>query len=406
MTKCKLISVGLSALVLSLFCVIKVEARSDDELVVIVGARLSGYVHGYADSLTHLFEECGSDSNRFCNVAISAYEKYSNPEARSVALSILHKYGTNEQIPFLESCAKSSDRDALAAIKALARIETFSEKTILRVRSFNEEAEYKLRMDACEYLAETVFYRLNDERLTGLVLEYLRSLGSDARFCALGIDRLVIELDPNYKYSSQRLEVLRSAMKNVSRDDERNDIRHEVERLEKSLPERDYVLRAIRELLKDGNVNISACKDLACMDVDMVLNGLSECARNEEERKSVLRMGMGNSANGYYRFLMTIADLAERRLLSRDEVLWCLNGDGHPGRRWVLAVRYKSLEARILTTRLSRQLGDKDWSQRILKGKAMRELEEIIRRNDAEAEYLVNWLELNQKETKEGPCGI
>ena len=191
------------------------ECVSDEEIATRI-VLANSYVDDWraaARDMRSAIELCGSDSNRLCQIVRGIAETNTDVRHVGTAMRMLTRYGSSAQLPYLYSVSTNEIRGA-QAVKAILRIEGVTTNSILAVSNCLAHAEIDIyeRYKAFYDFIERV-YRLapnNPNRYSGIA--YINSYVRNENMGCEGIDKLLIKVDPAYRWSKRRLADLRSAV--------------------------------------------------------------------------------------------------------------------------------------------------------------------------------------------------
>ena len=155
------------------------------------------------------------DTNRLARLLAELAQTNSAWYAK-MAMWQLEKYGTEEQLPFLYSCA-TNPAVANRAVNAVLRIEGVTSNSVAMMQSYlsftnsiTRQQAYDRAIAGKEFLACLQNSSVGTE-LKGSALQMVREFAADINTSNSIVDEALVAADSTYRYSKRRLAVMRSA---------------------------------------------------------------------------------------------------------------------------------------------------------------------------------------------------
>ena len=150
---------------------------------------------------------CGGDNKLISRIAIQIAEEY--PDRISWAINMVAKYGSSEDVSFLEGFTNSYDY-AAKSTGAIIHISGVSSNTINMV---DHVMDLKLKDEHDKYLlCSALFHKTKHQSTRGdarmLVVESLKRYMIQVPSLGAWADEFVVLLDPQYENSDERMKLL------------------------------------------------------------------------------------------------------------------------------------------------------------------------------------------------------
>lgn len=175
----------------------------------------AGYENVGKRDYLRLIEQCNYNTNRLCRVARQVYESNHKQRVRSQALAIFWMFGSESDIPFLETCVVDPACGEYA-IRILRKVEGLCSNSVDHVCRFlslrNTNGSRRLDNDkvtAFRSLAEDIRQAKSDSGLKAYFVSAAPYCASNNVISVRSIDDVLLSIDPTYKDSLRREEILK-----------------------------------------------------------------------------------------------------------------------------------------------------------------------------------------------------
>ena len=206
--------------VMGLFCRVLTAAaqcQDSDHDIVASLMQLPPSEHGISSRISGAFRRCGSDSNRVCRIARQLYAESPAKRDKHIGLGIVWRYGTTNDIAFLESCV-TNVACGRYAMRVLTKVEGVTSNSVVQLDRFrssmaDESQANEFAVDRAGAVSDLLFAasKIDNLPLRNHIGAYAWSCLSAETNQVATIDSMLAFCDSSYKWSRRRLNVLRQA---------------------------------------------------------------------------------------------------------------------------------------------------------------------------------------------------
>ena len=220
------------------------QCQDSDHDIVASLMQLPPSEHGISSRISGAFRRCGSDSNRICRIGRQLYAESPAKRDKHIGLGIVWRYGTTNDIAFLESCV-TNVACGRYAMRVLTKVEGVTSNSVVQLERFrsaiaDESQMGEFAVDRAGAVSDLLFAasKIGNLPLRNHIGAYAWSCLSAETNQVATIDSMLAFCDPSYKWSRRRLNVLRQAYAQTPIEAMRACLNARIQELE-SYPEAD-----------------------------------------------------------------------------------------------------------------------------------------------------------------------